>query len=306
MAGENEFSANTLIESAKANQNFDGAYTGDFDETENSLRTYRDESVFDHIVSGGVITDPGASLTQITTAIVALIDGRRVTIGATSKTYTASKDTYVDVLRSGATASYVYTEVSNNAASPALAANSIRIAIVTTNGTEITNSNQGQENQVIPIASSVPYSVTDSLGNLIAPRDSMRRVLGYRQRVSTFTTTNTSPTQITELSCPVIVPTGRKVKITLKAGSRILNSAASNESLIQIWEGVVGSGTQLSMDRFEQHATAGEGTSITSQAVRTPTSASITYNGSLHTSAAGTVEITAASTSPAFILVELV
>lgn len=142
MAGENEFSANTLIESAKVNQNFDGAYTGDYDEDENSLRKFRDESFIDHVVSGGIITDPGASLTQTTTALVAVIDGRRVAITATAKTYTASKDTYVDVLRSGASASYVYTEVANGASAPALASNSLRLAKVVTNGTEITSSTQ--------------------------------------------------------------------------------------------------------------------------------------------------------------------
>lgn len=232
MAVTNTFSANTLIESAKVNENFDDLATGDGDETENSLRTFRDESFYDHVVSGGIITDPGASLSQTTTALVAVIDGRRVTISATAKTYTASKDTYVDVLRSGTSASYVYTEVSNNAASPALASNSIRLAIVTTNGSEITNVNQGEPDQVIPIASSIPYSVSDSLGNLINPRDVNARILGYSQR-ATGQGGITSVTDITGMSTTIKTP-ANCYRLKLSASVTISSATAGTTAELKI------------------------------------------------------------------------
>lgn len=298
MAGENTFTAGTLLESSKVQQNFTGAYTGDFDETENSLRTFRDESLFDHVVSGGVITDPGASLSQTTTAVVALIDGRRVTIGATAKTYTASKDTYVDILRSGTAASYVYTEVSNNAASPALASNSIRIAIVTTNGSEITNSNQGQETQVIPIASSVAYSVTDSRGNLICPRDATRQILGYKTITTGISTTTSHPSfsTATGLECPVIVPTGRKIEIEVN-----LRSLTSGSSFggVAIYE------TSTAGTKLKAGYVLGVETPVAITVPHTPSSTNVTYIAAITAGGGGTCSITAASGEPSTITVRL-
>lgn len=65
-------------------------------------------------------------------------------------TYTASRDTYVDIAE-GATVP-TYTAVTNGAAAPALASNSVRIGIVFTNGSVIT---------------SVRQVGFDSLGNMI-------------------------------------------------------------------------------------------------------------------------------------------
>lgn len=296
MAGENTFSAGTLIESVKVGQNFTGAYTGDYDETENSLRTFRDESVFDHVVSGGIITDPGVSLSQTTTAIVIVLDGRRITIGATAKTYTASKDTYVDILRSGSSGSYVYTEVTNNAASPALAANSIRIAIVTTDGSQITNSNQGEETQVIPIASSVAYSVTDSLGNLIRPLDPTRRLLGHRQRVSNFAAGSSAEILIAGLNCAVIVPTNRKVCVSFHSNS----VAATTTPVTRIYSGVFGSGgTQI-----QQYNGVSGGAAQSYFVNTTPATASITFSATA-ASVAGATTTEGTSTNPCILKVEL-
>lgn len=304
MAVTNSFVAGTLIESAKVNENFDDVATGDGDETENSLRTFRDESLFDHVVSGGVITDPGASLTQTTTSLVAVIDGRRVTIDATAKTYTASKDTYVDVLRSGTTASYVYTEVANNAASPALASNSIRLAIVITNGTEITQVNQGNTDATAPVASSVVYTVCDSLGNLIYPSDPQRRILGYRRVTSDATTTSTSYTSITGLTVPVIVPSGRRVRLSLFGNNFRSSSAGSNVYLIISKDGVPGTGTQMQLEQVVSTG-ADQRLPISVSVRENPTSGSHTYYGGFKTQA-GTLTLEAATTYPLELTVELV
>lgn len=115
------------------------------------------ESSADFVVSGGIwslISGRNATMT----ALVAYIKGYRNTITAVAtRTFTASKDTYVDVLRNTTTGAFslVYTEVTNGAASPALAANSLRLAKIVTNASTITSVFQ--------------EGTFDSLNNLIRP-----------------------------------------------------------------------------------------------------------------------------------------
>lgn len=115
-------------------------------------------NVGDYVQTGGIWSTV-SGLNGAMTALTAWQGGYQGTIAAiAARAYTASKDTYVDVLRtlSGYTNTFtlVYTEVANGAASPALAANSIRIAKVVTNGTAITSIVQGG---------------LDSLGNFMLP-----------------------------------------------------------------------------------------------------------------------------------------
>jgi len=177
---------------------------------------------FDHVASGCVWSGDAYASTRnasMTSGLV-YINGRRITIGSvTARSFTASKDTYVDILDNGdGTGTLVYTEVTNNAASPSLASNSIRIAIIVTGASNIASVgsvNQGQEDKVLPIASSIPYQVTDSLGNLICSRDSVRKLLGRRQIVSDYTTTSGSFVSITGLNMTVNIPAGRKIKLSM-------------------------------------------------------------------------------------------
>ncbi len=158
------------------------------------------DSFYDHVVPNtGIWSGDAYASTRNASmgAMTIYINGRRILInGVTARSFTASRDTYVDVLdNQDGTGTLVYTEVTNNAASPALAANSVRVAIIVTGASNIANAgsvNQGQEDKVLPIASSIPYAVTDSLGNLICPRDPLRRVIGYRQITSNFATTGSA------------------------------------------------------------------------------------------------------------------
>jgi hypothetical protein len=266
---------------------------------------------FDYVISGGVWSGDsyGSTRAASMTAISVYINGRTIAISAvTARTFTASKDTYVDVLDNlDGTGTLVYTEVTNNAASPALASNSLRIAIIVTGATTIAavgSVNQGQENKVLPIASSVAYSVTDSLGNLICPRDSQRKLLCYRQVIGgAVTTVSTTNVQFTGLTAPVIVPTGRKVKITLFV-PYITNTGSGQISYLNTWDGVVASGTQL-QDSLTWAAGANFGTPAMTEIIVTPASTSKTYNAGIHVTG-GTGSYNNASTNPAFIKVELV
>jgi hypothetical protein len=117
--------------------------TGDLTEAGVTARTFRTETMADVLVSGG-IWSLAAGLNGQMTALTAYITGYRSTVLAiASRAFTASKDTYVDILRTtvGATTTFtlVYTEVANGAAAPALAANSMRLAKVITSGAAITS-----------------------------------------------------------------------------------------------------------------------------------------------------------------------
>ncbi len=268
--------------------------------------TLADDTQFDHVNSGLVISGDslGSNRNASISAGTCYINGIKATVSASSaRTYTASRDTYVDVLLSGSTATLVFTEVTNNAASPALASNSIRIGIVVTGASTIANAgsiNQGQEDKVLPIASSIAYTTTDSLGNLICPRDPNRKLLGYRQ--ITASVNATSQAQILGLTVPVIVPTGRKVKIrcVMPEGR---NSTSPQDIQISIWDGTVGVGTRLNYNLGTVYANTGTAT-VSPEAVVTPTSASKTYNISA-SSTGGTATLGATATSPMYAIVEL-
>lgn len=273
------------------------------------LTTYRTETMFDHVASGCVWSGDayGSTRNASMTSGVVYIGGQRVTVSAvTARSFTASKDTYIDVNNSG---TITYTEVANNAASPALSANNIRLGIIVTGASNIANVgsvNQGEESKVLPIASSVPYAVTDSLGNLICPRDPNRKILGYRQIITNFTTTSGTAVQVTGLSCPVVIPTGRKIKIS-GFGTLMNNSALNSASYFSIWDGVVGSGTMVTYEQNIIGGASGSGVSGASpSAIITPSSTTKTYNVGLTSSGGNTATMTALSSAPAYILVELV
>lgn len=171
---------------------------------------------FDFVASGCVWSGDayGSTRAGSMTAGVVYINGVRIVVNAVSAhTFTASKDTYVDIDNTGTIS---YNEANNNAASPALASNSLRLAIIVTGAGNIAAAgsvNQGQENKVLPIASSIPYTVTDSLGNLICPRDPNRRTLGYRTATAALTSLGTSSTLMPGMTMTVSAPTARKLRI---------------------------------------------------------------------------------------------
>lgn len=133
----------------------------------------------DWVATGLLPADPGAMLAMTTPTGVAYILGKRVSPIATGKTYTASKDTYVDLSQLGV---YTYTEVTNGAGAPAVAANSIRLFKVVTNGTEITGVTDLRELRVtlksdllprLPshVKAALPSAATYARGLIYVPDD---------------------------------------------------------------------------------------------------------------------------------------
>lgn len=263
---------------------------------------------YDYVVSGCVWTGDsyGGSLAASMTAGVVVINGNPITVAVvTARAFTTNVDTYIDVLDAGdGTGTVVYTTAATNAASPALASNSIRIGIIQAAATitAATKVNQGQSDKVFPIASSIPYTTTDSLGNLICPRDPHRKILGYRQILGDAT--GTTIAQVTGLTCPVIVPANRKVVVTHFAVA-YYNSSAGQTVTTSIWNGVVNSGTQVGQGNQTTTAANEQIPIFLSTPPMSPATGLNTYNIGA-ASSSGTWTCRGVAASPAFIMVELV
>ncbi len=89
---------------------------------------------FNDFVFTGLTIPTSASLSSTTTSGTLYMNGVRVVKDATAKTYTASKHTFVDLSDNG---TYTYSEVEINASEPGVAANSLRLARVSTDGTTV-------------------------------------------------------------------------------------------------------------------------------------------------------------------------
>lgn len=138
-----------------------------------TIATMPSEGFFDFVASGCVWTGDsyGSNSNASMTAGVIYLAGKRVTVSAVSaRTFTASKDTYVDVDNTGA---LYYSEVTNNATSPSLTAGRLRVAIIVTGASNIANAgsiNQGQFKALLPVVSSNYLVFSDSNGKPICNR----------------------------------------------------------------------------------------------------------------------------------------
>jgi hypothetical protein len=225
---------------------------------------------YDYVASGCVWTGDSYGVTRAAsmTAGVVVINGNPVTVAAvTARSFTASKDTYIDVRDNGdGTGLLVYNEVANNAASQALTAGDLRIGIIVTAAGSIAavgSVNQGEENKLLPIASSSPYATTDSLGNLICPRDPQRKILAYREITADQSTASTTPVAVPGLgACPFIMPAGRAVKITLFCAN-LTNSTSGSYANAQVHNGSISGNTNQIMGVTHQASTAADANSTT-------------------------------------------
>lgn len=94
------------------------------------------EAFEDWVYTGLLPPTTSGTLTSTTTAGTAYIDGERVVKDATAHTYSATKWTYVDLSSNG---TYTYVETAVDIAEPATTTDSIRLARVVTDGTEVTS-----------------------------------------------------------------------------------------------------------------------------------------------------------------------
>lgn len=264
-------------------------------------------SAFTNFVqAGGGVWSIQSGLAGNMTAVTLFIAGVEYTNAlVTGHTFAASSDTYVDyTVGTGIT----YNAVANNAASFALAANSIRLAIIVTSGSAITSINQGQFTVTAPVASSVIYSVSDSLGNLIYPTSpgGSGTWLAYRQSTATFTSTTNTAVQIPALSLIATIPAGRKAEVFFFTSDFSANASATTP-IVEIWDGAVG-GTRLFSVESNTLAGANDfGGGSGSYPVQPNLSANTTktYNASLRNTAAVSTSMANTTTNPAWLGVKL-
>lgn len=103
------------------------------------MHQWFDESFADYVYSGATIAQASGLIASISSGVV-YINGRRLTLNAASKTFTASKDTYVDVvaLSGSNTATLSYTEVNSGVSGSAPVSNGLHIGMVQTHTASIT------------------------------------------------------------------------------------------------------------------------------------------------------------------------
>lgn len=254
-----------------------------------------------YVVSGLTIAT-SATLSSTVLAGTAYINGKEVLPAAFPKSFTASKDTYVDLKDDG---TYAFVEVVNNAPSGMTLAlntdgsNAMRIAKVVTSATAVTG--------VFQSTFTAGWYGIDFIGNQVYNRSPNPTVIGLGVLTSTFSTTSTTPLQITSLSAPVVTPvTGRNLKITAYCGS--LYSATGQARLhLTLWDGPVNTGTQLN---YAAPATSAASTPQTVSVVAYVSPAgglSKVYNLSAHTEIGANACVLESSVSqPVYITVEIV
>ena len=142
---------------------------------------------------------------------------------------------------------------------------------------------------------------TTWLGVQAAPTNT-RGYLGSASSTTTFTTSSSSPVQVTGLTATVTIPSTGHTKVTVSASS-IQNSSGGYVEL-SLWDGTVGSGTKLDQVTFQ--STAASQTAPASLTwIGTPAAGSKTYNVGLYNAAvSGTTAMNAGATNPALLLVE--
>jgi hypothetical protein len=129
-------------------------------------------------------------------------------------------------------------------------------------------------------------------------------LLGSASITAGFTTTSSTPVQVTGLTVTVTVPAGgRSVKVTAFA-PQIYNNNSSQYVEMSLWDGTVGAGTKLTSCFFESNPGAQVSPGI-AVVVVTPAAGSKTYNvGLCNAASGGTAGLLPGSGYPASLIVE--
>jgi hypothetical protein len=249
----------------------------------------RGNEIIANFVYSGFIISTSASLVSSITGGVAYIAGARFNfVGVGSQTFTASKDTYVDVDVNG----NVYLVVVANGATAGmpLTANTIRVAKVITSGTAVT---------------SVVQLSFDPLGNFIYNTNSNPITLGYAQITSNFSTSSVGAVYINGLGVTVVVPSGgRRIKISCFC-SDVYSSGASGYNALIIYSGNSVGTLSTQIGRAQANVGINNQTHMFVMATILLPAGSISFSLAMSASS-GTLNGEASGTYPAFILVEAI
>lgn len=127
------------------------------------------------------------------------------------------------------------------------------------------------------------------------------KILSNARIHADFAIASATPTQVSGLTCPVYIPAGATVKLTLIGN--MFNSGA-NSNILAIWDGVVNSGTKVQASNIDFDA-GSKARATSTGLILTPTSGAKTFNAGLSANA-GTATLQGAITYPANLQVELI
>lgn len=189
---------------------------------------------YDYVVSGCQWTAdaPASTRNASMSSGVVVIGGNPLTVAAvTARSFTASKDVYVDLKDNGdGTAVPVYYDNTTNAASPSFATTTgtMRLAIVVVGATNIaanTSINQGSLTSLLPVVSSEYLRGCDTLGNPIHNTNPSQLTFG---RVGVASPTPSSEADVAGCTVTFTLAEARKVYIDLYTHVQINAGADRN------------------------------------------------------------------------------
>ncbi len=171
------------------------------------MHQWFNDSFQDYVQTGGTVASATGLIASISSGVT-YINGRRLTFNAMSKTFTASKDTYVDLVAPSSAdniATVSYTEVASGvSAGINPVSNGIHIAKVNTGASTIGTISQGGILEVV-----------DRLGNYIYNPSPITKVLGYVESTAGSGTFTTAETTMLTMNA-VNVPLTTYVRVTVK------------------------------------------------------------------------------------------
>lgn len=193
------------------------------DEINPRIRTY--EGAACEFVYTGLLPVTSASLTSNIAAGTAYPRGYRINkASATSKTYSASVWTYVDIDING---DFQYSAVAIDAAAPATATNSIRLARVSTDGTTI---NTVTDLRTTSCTAGPLQNISDASGEA-----TLEDLYSFGRPVRTTTPTGTAPQGFAQ-GLNLVYDAGGQT-VTVKAGAAYINGkyrAISTDTVVPV------------------------------------------------------------------------
>lgn len=167
------------------------------------MHQYFDDSFADYIKSGGAITQATGLIASVSSG-VSYINGRRLTFNAFSKTLTASKDTYFDLVETDGSniATVSYTELSSGATGSAPVSNGMHLGMVRSNAS---------------VLATIYQSGYDTLGNLLKPVDP----LDFENRTTIVRQDDTTNTNVSN-RLKILTGWGVKVPGAAQAGAEVV------------------------------------------------------------------------------------
>lgn len=216
------------------------------------MHQYFDDSFADYIKSGGAITQATGLIASITSG-VSYINGRRLTFNAMSKTLTASKDTYFDLVETDGSniATISYTELSSGATGSAPVSNGVHLGMVRSNASVLATIYQsGYDTLSNPL---YPYSASSpkGIGGVIQVQDNNYTEVGVGSTTIPADDTIPQNTEGTEFMSVTIKPTKSTNKLIIE-GVVFCNTQSTTNAIIALFQ----DSTANALGAWEKYNTA--------------------------------------------------